>query len=120
MRTNVIDDPTADNPAAYNQHLQVISTELTTGVVKLRSTDEDVTSAVAQLDSEDAKTLALREAMRAGAVNPMMRHATIMYGDDQTGVASRNFAGNAKVRPFLVFEFHSPTIADMQFSGDSL
>jgi len=105
---------------AYNAKLRVINVDRAKRIVLLRSTDEDMIAAVDQLQSEDAKTLALRAAVDAGAVSPTMKHATIMYGDDEKGVAARTFKAGVAVRPFMALEYHITADADTQYVGDSL
>lgn len=117
MRYQVI---TSDSEKCSEQ-LQVIGVDTHRQWVKVRTTSDDVKVAHQQLNSEDAKTLALRAAVKAGAVQPILKHTTVVFGDDKTG-AIQSFSAVHKTtpRPFLVVEFDSEDGADMNFSGDSL
>ena len=102
--------------------LEVIDVNTNRGIVKLRSKNKDLSVAHQQLQSEDAKSLAMRAAVKEGIYEPAIKHATLQYGDDKTGVAANHSVTSPpkNFRPFMVIEFISPTTADMQFTGDSL
>lgn len=120
--TTVSNDPAG----TFNENLKLISVDVQTGRVKVRSDSPSMEAKIHQLTSEDAKTLAILEAQKAGMSGPMLKHSMIMYGDDKTGEASKMFVHQAAKKktepyaPFLVVEVYSPTVAETQFQGDSL
>lgn len=103
-----------------SDELRVIKVDQQRGVVMVGTSSEDLKRAYQQLNSEDAKSLALQAASKKGVYNPLLKHSTVVYGDDKKGVASARFDGDSKVRPFLIVEYDSEDAADMQFAGDSL
>lgn len=113
---------TGVHDAQCSSDLEVISVDPARGIVKVRTKNKDLSTAHQQLNSEDAKSLGLREVTSKGVSNPIIKHATIMFGDDKTGEPKQAIATRKTkdFRPFLVVEFNSSSMADLQFSGDSV
>lgn len=115
---------------ACNSELHLIDVDLHTGVVKIGSKASDLQEQLGQLNSQDALTLSVMEAAKAGITSPLIKYTNIVFGDAKKGIVSNKppkpvQPGQKRKKgeeydPFLCVTLHSATLNDTTFQGDSL
>lgn len=99
--------------------LEVVKIDTGTLKVFVRSSAEALEDKIYQLNSEDARILAIQAACKAGLSGAMLKHAAVYYGDDVKCEPARNFESSVVMNPFLIVEVYSEAISTMQPIGDS-
>ena len=99
--------------------LEVIKMDPKTLKVLIRSTAKNLEDQLDQLNSEDAKSLAIAAAVKEGFTGAGIKYQGLAYGDSATGTPARQFGEGHKAEPFLIVEIYSPDIATSQIVGDS-
>lgn len=102
---------------------EILDDQIAQGRIRVKSNKESLDDKLFTLNSEDAKTLALRFAVERNYSSPYLKHAYIEYCDPETLQPYRHvlrMMHNDAAEPVLVVHFHSDTFAIGDFSGDSL
>ena len=108
-----------DSTPSIAKELQVVRYDEKQRKVYIRSTANSLDDKRQQLDSEDAKTLAILEAGKYGVSGSGIKYSAIVYGDAENCIPATSFTPGEKADPFLVVEVYSPEIAATRIIGDS-
>lgn len=102
--------------------LHVIDVNVDTMTIKVGSTSTDLQTKLYQVNSEDARVLALQAAREKGLLNNAIKRHGLRYGDDTTGeVNPTPMAANGKpTNPFLVVELAGAKTGGSGYVGDSV
>jgi hypothetical protein len=79
--------------------------------------------ALYMLNSEDAKALALNQAVKQGWHEPALKDHTVVYGDPNLPLAQQTYIRKDKIhegKPFLLVSIYTPSAFNMAAYGDSL
>ena len=109
---------TVEGPAA---ELFVISVDPATLEVKIGSTSKDPQTKLYQVNSEDARTLAVKTATEQGVGSGSIRNHFLQFGDDKTGIPAKSMvsAPGNPVFPFLLVKLAGSRTGGSGYIGDS-